>query len=65
MCQVCKLTKTARAPCRNRLEARGDRNHHHALKFSDAFTAGHKILNEENKSRLQHRYAAAVRDLRS
>ena len=24
-CEVCKLTKTSRAPCRNRSEARGDR----------------------------------------
>ena len=26
-CKVCKLTKTTRAPCRNRSEARGDRIH--------------------------------------
>ena len=62
--EVCKLTRTARAPCRNRLEARGDRNHH-APKFGDAITADHSILNEENKSGLQHRYAVAVQDLRS
>ena len=49
-CEVCELTETSRAPCSNRLEARGDRAHH-PPKFGDAITPDHKVLNEENESR--------------
>ena len=52
-----KLTNTTRAP-----EARGDRVHL-PQNFGDAFTADHKVLSEENESRLQHRYADVVRDV--
>ena len=49
-------------PFRNRPEARRDRVHH-PRKFGDALTADHKVLNDENGSRLQHRYAVAVQGL--
>ena len=54
--QVCKFTKTTRAPFRNRPETRGDRNYH-PQKFGDATMADRKVLDEENESRWQHRYA--------
>ena len=41
-CEVCKLTKTARAPCRDHPEARGDRTHH-PQKFGDATTPDHGV----------------------
>ena len=62
--EVCKLTNTTRAPYRNRPEARGDRVHH-PQKLGDAIAVDHKVLNEENKSRLQHRCAVVVQDLYS
>ena len=34
-------------------------------KEGDAFTADQKVVNEENESRLQHRYAGVVQDLYS
>ena len=52
----CGLTKTTRAPCSNRPDARGDRVHH-PQKFGDAVKADHEVLNDENDSRLQHRCA--------
>ena len=36
-----------------------------STKIGDAFTADHKVLSEENESRLQHRDAVVVQDLRS
>ena len=57
--EVCKLTKTTRAPCRNRPDARGDRIHL-PHKFVDAITADFQVLNDECESRLQHRYAVVV-----
>ena len=50
----CKFTRTTRAP-----------PGHHPQTFGDAMTADHKVLSEENESRLQHRYAAVVEDLYS
>ena len=63
-CEVCKFTTTTRVPGWIRWEARGDRARH-PLKFGDAFTADHKVLSEENESRLHHRYAVVVQDLDS
>ena len=60
-CVICKLTKTARAPYRNRLEARGDRIHLQQ-KLGDAMTADGEVLKEENESRLQHRHTVLVQD---
>ena len=31
ICEICKLAKTARTPCGNRLDARGDRVHHRQI----------------------------------
>ena len=31
--------------------------------FVDTITADHKVLNEENESRLHHRYAVVVQEL--
>ena len=61
-CEVCELTKTARSPCRNRLDARGDCIHP-PQQFGDAMTADHKVLKKESESRLQHRYGVAVQNL--
>ena len=38
---------------------------HLPRKFSDAMTADHKFLNEEDESRLQHCYAVVVQGLYS
>ena len=48
-CQVRKLTKTTRAPCRNCLEARGGRTHL-LQTFGDATTADHKVLKKKRIS---------------
>ena len=58
------LTETAQAPCRSRPEARGDRTHH-SHTCGDAIEADHKVLNEENESRLQRRCAVREQDLYS
>ena len=58
------LTETAQAPCRSCPEARGDRTHH-SQTCGDAITANHKVLNEENESRLQRRCALREQDLYS
>ena len=63
-CEVCKLTKITRATCRNSPEARGDRIHHRH-KSGNAPTADHKIVDEENESRMQHRHAVVVQDIDS
>ena len=59
-CEICKITKIARAPCKNRLDARGDRINR-SQNCGDATTADlTAFCNEENESRLQHRYAVVV-----
>ena len=58
----CFHTKVTRATCRNCPKARGDRIHH-PQKFGDAKTADHKIVDEENESRLQHRLAVVLQDI--
>ena len=55
-CEFCKTTNTTRTPCKNRPDARGDRVQH-AQNYGDATTTDHKVLNEENESRLHHRCA--------
>ena len=47
---VCKVTEKTRAPCRKRLEARGDRAHH-PHKLGDAIMVDHTALSEDNESR--------------
>ena len=63
-CEVCELTRTTGAPCRNRPEAGGCCTRH-PPKFSNARTADHQFLNEERESRLHHRYAVLAQDLYS
>ena len=36
---------------------------HHLQIFGDVKSADHKVLSEENESRLRHRYAVVVQDL--
>ena len=54
-CKVCELTRTARAPCRNRPDTRGNRTHLPQI-FDNTSTTNHKDLNEENEYFLRHSY---------
>ena len=56
VCDVCKRTKITRAPCRRNPESREDRIPE-ATQYGDARAGDHKVLNEENESRLHHRHA--------
>ena len=58
-CEICKRTKTTRAPCRRRNGEAVPR----ADKFGDLITADHKILSDNCESRNNHRYAVVVQDL--
>ena len=58
-CDVCMRTEITEAPCRRRT---GEAPLH-AEKFGDLTTADHKVLDEEGKSRDNHRYAVVVQDL--
>ena len=61
-CEKCKRTRITRVPCRRSPAHREDRIPR-ATNFGDVVTADHKVLNEENESRLHHRCAAVVQDL--
>ena len=61
-CEVCRRTKVTRAPSKINLDDRADRVKT-AETFRDMITADHKVLNEEQQSRLHHRYAVVVQDL--
>ena len=61
-CEVCRRTKVTRAPCKHNLDDRADRLKI-AEKFRDMITADHKVLNEDQESRLHHRCAVVVQDL--
>ena len=58
-CEVCLRTKMTKAPCRSHTGEAVPR----AEKFGDLITADQKVLNEEGKSRNNHRYAVVVQDL--
>ena len=58
-CEICKRTKTTRAPCRRRNGEAVPR----ADKFGDLITADHKVLSDNCESRNNHRYAVVVQDL--
>ena len=60
-CEVCKLTKATRAPCRNRPEAREDRFRLPQKKLR-CYSGGSERSHEENECRLQHRFAVVVHD---
>ena len=51
-----------RAQCRRDPESREDRKPQ-ATTFGDTITADQKVLNDENESRLNRRYAVVVQDL--
>ena len=58
-CEICKLTKITRAPCRRRNGEAVPR----AVNFGDLITADHKVLSDNCESRNNHRYAVVVQDL--
>ena len=58
-CEICKMTKITRAPCRRRNGEAVPR----AEKFGDLIKADHKVLSDNCESRNNHRYAVVVQDL--
>ena len=58
-CEICKRTKSTRAPCRKRTGGAVPR----AEKFGDLITTDHKVLSASCESRNTHRYAIVVQDL--
>ena len=58
-CEICKRTKSTRAPCRRRIGAAVPR----AVNFGDLITADHNVLSDNCESRNNHRYAVVVQDL--
>ena len=62
VCQVCRSKKVTRALCTRNLDDRADRIKI-AERFGDMFTADHKLLNEDQESRLHHNYAVVVQAL--
>ena len=58
-CEICKMTKITRGPCRRRNGEAVPR----AAKFGDLITADHKVLSDNCESRNNHRYAVVVQDL--
>ena len=57
--EVCRRTKSRRAPCRRRNGGAVLR----AENFRDLITAEHRVLSENCESRNNHRYAVVVQDL--
>ena len=57
-CEVCLRTKVTRVLCRRRNREAALR----ADKFGDLVTADHKVFNEEDESRNNHRYAVVVQE---
>ena len=58
-CEICRMTKITRAPCRRRNGGAVPR----AESFGDLITADHKVLSDNCESRNNHRYAVVVQDL--
>ena len=58
-CDICKMTKITRAPCRKRTGPAVPR----AENFGDLITADHNVLSKGCESRNNHRYAIVVQDL--
>ena len=50
------------SPCKINPDDEGEQNKI-AERFGDMIAADHKVLNEEQESRLHHRYAVVVQDL--
>ena len=57
-CEICKRTKSTRAPCRRRNGEAVPR----AANFGDLITADHKVLSDNCESRNNHRFAVVVQD---
>ena len=60
-CEICKRTQIEGAPFRRNLESREDRRPQATI--GDTSAANHKGRNEDNESRLPHRYAVVVQGL--
>ena len=58
-CEVCRRTKVTRAPCTRNPDDPSDRITF-AEDFGDMITTDHKVLNEEQESRLHRTYAVIV-----
>ena len=58
-CEMCKRTKTTRAPCRRNPEGRADRMPQ-AENFGDSISADHKISNEESESPLHYKIFSCI-----
>ena len=59
-CEVCRRTKVTRAPCRRNPYGRTFKS---PKGIGDMLTADHKAPNEEQESRMHHKYAVVVQDL--
>ena len=59
-CDACMRTKITGTPCRRRT---GEAAIPRAQNFGDLVKADHKVLNEEDESRNNFRYAVVVQDL--
>ena len=60
-CKVCRRAKVTRTPCKINPDDPTDRLKI-ADRFGDVMTANHKVLDEEQESRLHHRYSVVVQD---
>ena len=58
-CDVCRMTKTVRARFLKRLEMCTD-GVVPPTKFGEVITADHKVLSEDNESKLERRYSVAL-----
>ena len=61
-CEVCRRPKVTRAPCKRNPDDWSDRIEI-AARFGDTKTADHKVLNEEQESRMHHNHAVVVQGL--
>ena len=64
ICEVCRRTKVGRAFCKKKKQSFDPADRIKiAEKFGEMITTDLKVLNEEEESRLHHRYAVVVQDL--
>ena len=61
-CEVCRRPKVTRAPCKRNPDDRADRIKI-AERFGDMIAADHKVLDEEQESRLHHKCGVVAQDL--
>ena len=60
-CEVCRRTKVTRASCGRNPDDRAEREI--AESFGNMMTAGHKVLNGDQESRMHHKVAVIMQDL--